>query len=62
MPAFQAIAKNINHVGERVGMGQVVKACMQSLVGCIYAGICESLECVVGIEVDRAPSAANPST
>jgi L-threonate 2-dehydrogenase len=51
-PAFEAIAKNINHVGEHVGQGQVVKACLQSLVGCIYTGIFESL--VLGVKAGVA--------
>lgn len=40
---FEAIAKNINFVGNEVGQGQVVKACMQGLVGCIYAGMFEAM-------------------
>lgn len=46
--AFDAIARNINYVGAEVGMGQIVKACMQGLVGCIYSGIFESL--VLGVK------------
>ena len=42
-PVFEAIAKNINFVGNEVGQGQVVKACMQGLVGCIYAGMFEAM-------------------
>ena len=42
-PAFEAIAKDIHPVGETVGTGQVVKACMQGLVGCIYSGISEAM-------------------
>ena len=40
---FKAIAKDINYVGEKCGDGQVVKACLQGLVGCIYSGIFEAL-------------------
>lgn len=43
LDAFKAIAKNINYIGEEVGKGQVMKACLQGLVGCIYAGIFEVL-------------------
>jgi len=43
LPAFNAIAKNINYIGEEVGKGQIMKACLQGLVGCIYAGIFEVL-------------------
>ena len=46
--AFEAIAKNVNFVGEEVGQGQVVKACMQGLVGCIYSGIFEAM--VLGVK------------
>ncbi|MBU6500055.1 MAG: NAD(P)-dependent oxidoreductase, partial [Rhodospirillales bacterium] len=45
---FAAIASNVTHVGEEAGMGQVVKACMQGLVGCIYGGIFEAL--VLGVK------------
>jgi putative dehydrogenase len=45
---FQAIGKNINYVGEEVGMGQVAKACLQGLVGCIYSGIFEAM--VLGVK------------
>jgi 3-hydroxyisobutyrate dehydrogenase-like beta-hydroxyacid dehydrogenase len=40
---FSAIAKNVNFVGEEVGQGQIVKACMQGLVGCIYSGMFEAM-------------------
>jgi L-threonate 2-dehydrogenase len=43
LDAFKVIAKNINYIGEEVGKGQVMKACLQGLVGCIYAGIFEVL-------------------
>jgi 3-hydroxyisobutyrate dehydrogenase-like beta-hydroxyacid dehydrogenase len=43
LDAFKAIAKNINYIGEEVGKGQVMKACLQGLVGCIYSGIFEVL-------------------
>ncbi|RQR31424.1 NAD(P)-dependent oxidoreductase [Burkholderia sp. Bp9143] len=43
LPAFKAIAKNINYIGEEIGKGQVMKACLQGLVGCIYSGIFEVL-------------------
>lgn len=47
-PAFAAIAGNVNFVGEEVGQGQVVKACMQGLVGCIYSGMFEAM--VLGVK------------
>lgn len=40
---FAAIAQSINFVGEEVGQGQIVKACMQGLVGCIYSGMFEAM-------------------
>ena len=40
---FAAIATNINFVGEEAGQGQIVKACMQGLVGCIYSGMFEAM-------------------
>ncbi|THE10502.1 NAD(P)-dependent oxidoreductase [Bacillus timonensis] len=45
---FQTIGKNIFYVGEQPGMGQITKACLQGLVGCIYTGIFESL--VLGVK------------
>jgi len=48
LDALKAIAKNINYVGEQAGMGQVAKACLQGLVGCIYSGIFEVL--VLGVK------------
>ena len=40
---FAAMARNVNFVGEDVGQGQIVKACMQGLVGCIYSGMFEAM-------------------
>lgn len=40
---FSAIAANINVVGDQPGQGQIVKACLQGLVGCIYAGMFEAM-------------------
>lgn len=34
---LRVVGKDIYHVGEEPGMGQVVKSCMQALVGCTYA-------------------------
>jgi len=48
LDAFKAIGKDINYVGEQVGMGQVAKACLQGLVGCIYSGMFEVL--VLGVK------------
>lgn len=46
--AFDAIAQHVAVVGERAGAGQVVKSCMQGLVGCIYAGMFEAM--VLGVK------------
>jgi 3-hydroxyisobutyrate dehydrogenase/putative dehydrogenase len=46
--AFDAIAANVNYVGDAAGQGQVVKACLQGLVGCIYAGMFEAV--VLGVK------------
>jgi 3-hydroxyisobutyrate dehydrogenase-like beta-hydroxyacid dehydrogenase len=52
-PAFAAIAKSINYIGEEVGKGQVMKACLQGLVGCIYSGMFEVL--VLGVKAGLSP-------
>jgi putative dehydrogenase len=48
MGVLRTIAKNIYYVGSKPGIGQVTKACLQGLVGCIYTGIFESL--VLGVK------------
>ncbi len=40
---FNAIGKNIHYVGEEIGMGQVVKSCLQALIGVTFEGIFETL-------------------
>ncbi len=40
---FDAVGKNIFHVGERIGMGQTVKASLQGIIGASFAGIFEAL-------------------
>ena len=40
---FDAVGKNIFHVGERIGMGQTVKASLQGIIGTSFAGIFEAL-------------------
>ncbi|WP_122790003.1 NAD(P)-dependent oxidoreductase [Intestinibacillus sp. Marseille-P6563] len=47
-----AIATNPNHVGEEPGQGQVVKACMQALVGAQYTAIFELMVmgCKAGVD------------
>lgn len=41
-PAMDAVSGTIHHVGADFGMGQTVKACLQSLIGSIFAGAFES--------------------
>jgi len=40
---LNVVGKDIYHVGTEAGMGQVVKSCKQSLVGCTYAATFELL-------------------
>ena len=40
---FEAVGKNIFHVGEEIGMGQTVKAALQGIIGASFAGIFEAL-------------------
>ena len=67
-PALDAIAKDVFHVGEEIGQGQVVKAALQALIGCTFAATFESL--VMGVkagvngktlfDVMRASSVGSP--
>ena len=41
--ALNAVGGQIFHVGERIGMGQTVKAALQAYIGVTFAGIFESL-------------------
>ncbi len=41
-PALEAISGTIHRVGDQVGMGQTVKACLQSLIGSIFTGAFEA--------------------
>ena len=42
LPAMEAIGGTIHRVGTEFGMGQTVKACLQSLIGSIFAGAFEA--------------------
>ncbi len=65
---LEAISKEVFHVGEEIGQGQVVKAALQVLIGCTFAATFESL--VLGskagikgktlFEVFRASAAGSP--
>jgi len=41
-PVMQAVSKTIHRVGEKAGEGQVVKACLQSLIGSIFSATFEA--------------------
>lgn len=41
-PAMEAVSSTIHRVGESVGMGQTVKACLQSLIGSIFSATFEA--------------------
>tara|TARA_Y100000590_G_C15487558_1_gene926408 strand:+ start:81 stop:986 length:906 start_codon:yes stop_codon:yes gene_type:complete len=41
-PVLMAISTNIEHVGTVVGQGQIVKACLQSMIGSVIAATCEA--------------------
>jgi 3-hydroxyisobutyrate dehydrogenase-like beta-hydroxyacid dehydrogenase len=46
------VGKDIFHVGEEPGIGQVVKSCLQVIVGCEFAAVFESLMLGVKAGVD----------
>lgn len=41
-PAMEAVSKTIHHVGAEPGMGQTVKACLQSVIGSIFSATFEA--------------------
>ena len=41
-PAIEAISGTLHRVGHEIGMGQTVKACLQSLIGSIFSGAFEA--------------------
>lgn len=41
-PVMEAVSKVIHRVGEEAGMGQTVKACLQSLIGSIFSATFEA--------------------
>ena len=41
-PVMEAVSKTIHRVGTEVGMGQTVKACLQSLIGSIFSATFEA--------------------
>ncbi len=53
-PYMQAVSANIHRVGTEPGMGQTVKACLQSLIGSIFSATFEAsvLAAKAGVEGD----------
>ena len=51
---LEAVAGSIHHVGKDPGMGQTVKACLQSLIGSIFAATFEAtvLAAKAGVDAD----------
>jgi len=47
-PIFEAVAKDIHYIGDKIGMGQTVKASLQALIGSSFTAIFESL--VLGVK------------
>ncbi|OED42039.1 dehydrogenase [Chromatiales bacterium (ex Bugula neritina AB1)] len=41
-PLMQAVSRTIHHVGDKPGDGQVMKACLQSLIGSIFSATFEA--------------------
>ncbi len=51
-PVMEAVAKTVHRVGSKPGMGQTVKACLQSLIGSIFSATFEAaaLAAKAGVE------------
>ena len=41
-PVMEAVSASIHHVGEKAGDGQIMKACLQSLIGAIFSATFEA--------------------
>lgn len=41
-PVLEAVSGSIHHVGTEIGIGQTVKACLQSFIGSIFSGCFEA--------------------
>ena len=54
LPIFQAMGKNIVHIGEEPGAGQVAKACNQIIVGTTIMAVAEALTLARKAGVDVA--------
>lgn len=53
LPEFQVVGKALYFVGETIGMGQVVKSCMQALVASTFASMFEVM--VLGAKAGADP-------
>lgn len=51
-PVMEAVGKNIYHVGQELGMGQTVKACLQSIMGSIVTATTEAAALAAKAGVD----------
>lgn len=68
-PAMEAVSATIHRVGTEVGMGQTVKACLQTIFGGIFSATCEAaaLAAKAGVpgqvfyDVMSTSSAASPA-
>ncbi|MCY3868977.1 MAG: NAD(P)-dependent oxidoreductase [Gemmatimonadetes bacterium] len=60
---LNAVGENIYHVGEEIGAGQTVKACLAVLTGVTYAGIFETLSLGVkaGVKAETLYEVINTS-
>lgn len=60
---LKAVGENIYHVGEEIGAGQTVKACLAVLTGVTYAGIFETLSLGVkaGVKAETLYEVINTS-
>lgn len=54
LPVFQAMGKNIVHIGDEPGAGQVTKACNQIVVGITIMAVAEALTLAKKAGVDPA--------
>ena len=61
---MQAVSGTIHHVGEEPGMGQTVKACLQSLMGAIFSATFEAsvLAAKAGVDAETMEKVINTSS
>ena len=51
-PVMAAVSQTIHHVGDAAGMGQTVKACLQTLIGSIFSATFEAASLAAKAGVD----------